>query len=252
MGSDGRTGREPSSRRWPDGSEALPGAARPSRRSFGPLVAAALWTLAACAGTGSAPAPPASQEPGPWRVLFDGADLSDWEAGVFGEDPEFDLVDGGVVLPQGVPLAGLTYRGAPPEGPFEAEFDVTKEYGADFFLAVTFPAREAHLTLVLGGWGGVVCGLSCLDGEDASGNDTRTLRSFPDGTRYRVGLRVSDAEVQVDLDGERLLAAPLEGRVLSIRPEVEPSVPFGVASFATQTILHGVRVRHLAPSPAGP
>ena len=117
MGSDGRTGREPSSRRWPDGSEALPGAARPSRRSFGPLVAAALWTLAACAGTGSAPAPPASQEPGPWRVLFDGADLSDWEAGVFGEDPEFDLVDGGVVLPQGVPLAGLTYRGAPPEGP---------------------------------------------------------------------------------------------------------------------------------------
>ncbi|MDB2577216.1 DUF1080 domain-containing protein [Planctomycetota bacterium] len=185
-----------------------------------------------------APAPP-------WQELFDGRDLSSWKAGVFGEFPEFDQVEDGVVIPQGVPLAGLTYQGEPPTPPFEAEFDVTKEFGADFFFSVTFPVRGEHLTLVLGGWGGVVCGLSCLDGEDASGNDTRTLRNFPDGTRYRVSLVVSDDRVRVDLDGERLIDADLRGRELELRPEVDPSVPFGVAAFATQTVLHRVRVRQL-------
>ena len=231
-----------------DGSDSRCRSARPSAPSFRAALGAAALALAGCAGAGDAPEPAAS----PWTVLFDGADLSAWEAGVFGEDPEFEVRDGGVVLPQGVPLAGLTHRGAPPVTPFEAEFDVTKEYGADFFLAVTFPVRGEHLTLVLGGWGGVVCGLSCLDGEDASGNDTRTLRSFPDGSRYRVRLAVTDQRVRVDVDGELLLEAGLEGRDLTIRPEVEPSVPFGVASFATQTILHGVRVRPLDPSGALP
>ena len=187
-----------------------------------------------------------------WEVLFDGEDLSSWKAGVFGEFAEFERVEDGVVIPQGVPLAGLTYQGAPPAPPFEAEFDVTKEYGADFFLAVTFPVRGEHLTLVLGGWGGVVCGLSCLDGEDASGNDTRTLRNFPDGTRYRVSLSVTDDRVQVGLDGEPLIDADLTGRELELRPEVDPSVPFGVATFATQTVLHGVKVRQVGPDRFGP
>ncbi len=188
----------------------------------------------------------------PWDVLFDGRDLSAWKAGVFGEFPEFDQVEDGVVIPQGVPLAGLTYQGTPPTPPFEAEFDVTKEFGADFFFSVTFPVRGEHLTLVLGGWGGVVCGLSCLDGEDASGNDTRTLRNFPDGSRYRVTLAVTDERVRVALDGEPLIDADLRGRELELRPEVDPSVPFGVATFATQTILHRVRVRQLDQEGVGP
>lgn len=197
-------------------------------------------------GAGEA-APPAD-----WEVLFDGRDLSEWKAGIFGEDPEFEVVESGVVLPQGVPLAGLTFQGSTPAPPFEAEFDVTKEFGADFFFSVTFPVRGEHLTLVLGGWGGVVCGLSCLDGEDASGNDTRTLRNFPDGSRYRVSLAVTDERVRVALDGEPLIDADLRGRELELRPEVDPSVPFGVATFATQTILHRVRVRQLDQEGVGP
>ncbi len=211
---------------------------------------AAGLALASCAAPAGAPEAPVSEVP--WEVLFDGEDLSSWKAGVFGEFAEFERVEDGVVIPQGVPLAGLTYQGAPPAPPFEAEFDVTKEYGADFFLAVTFPVRGEHLTLVLGGWGGVVCGLSCLDGEDASGNDTRTLRNFPDGTRYRVSLSVTDDRVQVGLDGEPLIDADLTGRELELRPEVDPSVPFGVATFATQTVLHGVKVRQVGPDRFGP
>ncbi|GEM_PF-2543720 len=216
----------------------------------GALAGAAL--LAACAASDPTREVAAEAPTPPWQELFDGRDLSSWKTGVFGEFPEFDRVEDGVVIPQGVPLAGLTYQGEPPTPPFEAEFEVTKEYGADFFFSVTFPVRGEHLTLVLGGWGGVVCGLSCLDGEDASGNETRTLRVFPDGTRYRISMVVTDERVRVDLDGEGLIDADLRGRELELRPEVDPSVPFGVASFATQTILHRVRVRQLGPGGFGP
>ncbi|MDG1048934.1 MAG: hypothetical protein P8R46_01880 [Planctomycetota bacterium] len=208
--------------------------------------------LGACASPASEGEPAPPPQGSEWEVLFDGGDLSQWKAGIFGEDPEFELVEDGVVIPQGVPLAGLTYQGTAPSPPFEAEFEVTKEYGADFFFAVTFPVRGEHLTLVLGGWGGVVCGLSCIDGEDASGNATRTIKNFPDGSRYRVRLAVTDERVRVDLDGERLLDADLRGRKLELRPEVDPSVPFGVASFATQTILHRVRARQLEPGDIEP
>lgn len=217
-------------------------------RQLGAAALAAAPALAACGAPGDGTRPAEPTQVAPWEVLFDGRDLSAWKAGVFGEFPEFDLAEDGVVIPQGVPLAGLTYQGTPPTPPFEAVFDVTKEFGADFFFSVTFPVRGEHLTLVLGGWGGVVCGLSCLDGEDASGNDTRTLKNFPDGSRYRVTLAVTDERVRVGLDGEPLIDADLRGRELELRPEVDPSVPFGVATFATQSILHGVSVRQLDPA----
>ncbi|MEM9381352.1 MAG: DUF1080 domain-containing protein [Planctomycetota bacterium] len=187
-----------------------------------------------------------------WKVLLDADDRARWRSGVFGEDPELEVNARGVVLPIGVPLAGLTYTGEPPTGSYVLEVQATKEYGSDFFLGVTFPVRDAHLTLVLGGWGGAVCGLSCLDGEDASSNDTRTVRSFPNGKLRTVTIEVSDARVTARIDGEPIVECPLEGRVLSIRPEVEPSVPLGVASFATCTTLHRVRLgtrRRSAPPP---
>ncbi|MEM1451307.1 MAG: DUF1080 domain-containing protein [Planctomycetota bacterium] len=193
---------------------------------------------AANAGLGAASATDDDLE---WSVLLDSNDMSRWRTGVFGEDPELEVTERGVVLPIGVPLAGLTYTGEAPRGTYVLEVQATKEYGSDFFLGVTFPVRDAHLTLVLGGWGGAVCGLSCLDGLDASENDTRLVRSFPNGKLQTVTIEVSDTRVTARIDDVLLVECPLEGRALSIRPEVEPSVPLGIASFATCTTLHRVR-----------
>ncbi|MFT5732141.1 MAG: hypothetical protein ACI8WY_000806 [Planctomycetota bacterium] len=185
----------------------------------------------------------------PWTTLFDGRSLDGWQAGVFGDSDDPEFTEGGVVLPIGVPLSGITYLGEPPSGRYALEVQATRKYGSDFFLGITFPVRDEHVTLVLGGWGGVVCGLSCIDGEDASSNSTRTYAEFPNGKRQTVLIEVDDQRVRAWVEGTPLIDAALEGRRLGVRPEVQPSLPLGVASFITCTELHSVRVWLRGESP---
>lgn len=146
-----------------------------------------------------------------------------------------------LVLDSGVPLSGVTWLGELPRTPYVLEAEFTKRFGSDFPCALTFPVRDAHLTLVLGGWGGTVCGLSSLDGLDAARNDTRFIRDFPAGHRTRVRLEVDDTLVVLTLDGEEVLRTSLTGRELGLRPEMLPSRPLGVAAFATAVEFHTLR-----------
>ena len=239
-------------------------AGRPARAALGAIVVA---VSAACVGRSSSStegptAPPeVAQNPvevdeqglatvadAEWRVLFDGADLGEWRTGVYGDPPDYEVTDDGVVLPQTAWLSGMTYDGDVPRTPYRLEVEATRRYGSDFFLGVTFPVRDSHLTLVLGGWGGAVSGLSCIDGKDASDNDTRTSRYFPNGKRQTVVIDVADDRIVATVNGEgvvdRALAAAEE---LSLRTEVIESRPLGLAAFATSTTVHSVRVRPLSP-----
>lgn len=182
-------------------------------------------------------------------MLYDGVDLADWELGVYGESDEYEVNEEGVIIPQTAALAGMTYRGELPETPYVLGVEATRLYGADFFLGLTFPAGEDHLTLVLGGWGGMVCGLSSIDGVDASSNDTRTLRHFPNGKRHAVVVTVTETEVDVTIDGEPFLTTSIADRELGLRVDVEPSFPLGIASYATSTQVHRVWVRERDEDP---
>lgn len=182
-----------------------------------------------------------------WKTLFDGKSLENWKAGVYGDSPELEFTADGAVIPQGVPLSGITYLGEPPIDPFTLEVQATRVYGADFFLGVTFPVNGEHVTLILGGWGGGLCGLSCIDDQDASTNATRTYRDFPNGKRQTVIIEVTSAQIRAFINGELLLDTSIEGRRLGLRTEVTPSKPLGIASFATRTVLHSVRVAASSP-----
>ncbi len=190
--------------------------------------------LAACA------APPTAA---PWTELFDGRSLQGVEVTKFGGEGEVVVRDGAVELDFGTPLTGLTWTGAPPVGDYDLEVTAARVDGTDFFCGLTFPVRDAHLTLVLGGWGGSLCGISSLDGDDASSNETRTLHRFEEGRDYRVLVRVRGELLEVDLDGSPFLRVPLAGRRLSLRPEVELSRPLGVASFGTRARVRTLRWR---------
>ncbi len=185
-------------------------------------------------------APPPSA---PWIELFDGRSLRGFAVTDFGGQGEVAVEDGAIEFDFGTPLTGLTWTGAPPRGDYDLEVTAARVEGTDFFCGVTFPVHDAHLTLVLGGWGGSLCGISSLDGEDASSNETRTLRRFEEGRDYRVLLRVRQDHLEVDLDGAPLLRAALEGRALSLRPEVELSRPLGIASFGTRARVRALRWR---------
>ena len=53
--------------------------------------------------------------------------------------------------------------------------------GGDFFCGLTFPYGDASCTFVVGGWGGGLVGLSSINGDDASENETRTTISWEAG-----------------------------------------------------------------------
>jgi hypothetical protein len=181
----------------------------------------------------------------PWIELFDGATLGGFVATQFGGEGEVTVRDGAIELGIGSPLTGVTWTGALPGGDYELEVVAARQTGSDFFCGLTFPVGEHHLTLVLGGWGGTVCGLSSLDGLDAAHNPTRTLRRFDSGRDYTARIGVRAESVVVHLDGQPFLSADLRGHGLSLRPEVELSRPLGCASFATAAAVRAVRWRPL-------
>ena len=63
--------------------------------------------------------------------------------------------------------------------------------GADFMCGLTFPVGDSHASLILGGWGGTVAGISSIDGHDASENETSSFISFPKDRWYTIRMRVT-------------------------------------------------------------
>lgn len=198
--------------------------------------------LAAALAAGCA-APPA-----PWIELFDGRDLGAFVPTSFGGEGPVEVHDGALQLGFGSPLTGVTWTGTPPAGAYELEVVAARRHGSDFFCGLTFPVGEHHLTLVLGGWGGSVCGLSRIDGLDAAHNETRTLRRFTAGRNYTARVVVAPDRVAVELDGTPLCAVPRAGRRFDLRPEVLPSRPLGLCAFATVATVQRVRWRPLPPA----
>lgn len=181
----------------------------------------------------------------PWRPLFDGSSLGAFVSTDFGGQGEVAVADGRIRLERGDPLTGVTWTGPAPAGAYELELIAARLDGSDFFCGLTFPVGDGYLTLVLGGWGGTVCGLSCLDGLDAARNETRALRGFVAGREYTVRVEVTPERVAAFVDGEPLAAASLAGRTCSLRPEVALSRPLGIASFLCTASIRGLRWRPL-------
>jgi len=118
--------------------------------------------------------------------------------------------------------------------------------GHDFFCGLTFPVGEKPCTLVLGGWGGSLCGLSSIDSFDASENETTKMMSFENGKWYRVRLRVVPDRIQAWLDDEDLVDVDITGKTLSIRLEVEESQPLGIATWNTAGAVRNIKLKKLA------
>ena len=55
---------------------------------------------------------------------------------------------------------------------YEVTLEAMRVDGNDFFCGMTFPAGKDPCTLIVGGWGGTVVGLSSINGMDASENET--------------------------------------------------------------------------------
>jgi hypothetical protein len=103
-----------------------------------------------------------------WKQLFNGKDLEGWKITNFGGEGEVYVENGEVVITQGADLSGIHTEQEIPKVDYEIQFEAQRAAGSDFFAGLTFPVKDSHCSLILGGWGGGVCGISSLNGMDAS------------------------------------------------------------------------------------
>lgn len=129
---------------------------------------------------------------------------------------------------------------------YALSFDAQLVAGHDIFCGLTFPIGEQHASLVLNGWSMGVCGISCIDGLNASENETTVQRFFDTGRWYHIELRVTPKKLEVDLDGERLVDVAREGRTFSLYGNVEDSKPLAFFTFATEARIRDVMVSDLS------
>ena len=175
-------------------------------------------------------------------VNFDGTSLKGWEVTNFGPQGPVYVSDGEIILGMGEGCTGITWKGNFPSVNYEVSLDAKRVEGNDFFCGMTFPAGKDPCSLIVGGWGGTTVGLSSINGLDASDNNTRTLMKFDKNRWYHIRLAVTGNEITAWIDSLKIVDFKKGNTKLSIRPEVELSKPFGIATWNTTAALRNIKV----------
>ena len=138
------------------------------------------------------------------RVLFDGKSLKGWKKADFFNAGEVKVKEGRIVISAGRSISGITTTLVDlPTTNYELTYEAMRLGGRDFFAAATFPVGKSFITLVNGGWGGSVTGLSSLDGMDASENETTRSVRYEDNTWYKFRIRVTGKMIRAGSTARR-------------------------------------------------
>jgi len=181
--------------------------------------------------------------------LFDGKTLGHWKITDFGGQGKVYVKDGCIYLEQGNDMTGITWAGPLIRMNYEITLEAMRVSGSDFFCGLTFPVNDKCCSLILGGWGGSLCGLSNIDYYDAANNETTRFVSFENGKWYHVRLRVVPNHIQAWLqeEGEEpLVDIDITGRKIDTRAEVDLSQPLGIATWQTAGAVRNINVRKLS------
>ena len=188
-----------------------------------------------------------AQDNGGWKPLFDGATLKGWRETPFTKHGTVTVADGVITLGKGY-MTGITWTEPFPTANYEIRLEAMRFDGSDFFAGITFPVHDSFCTWINGGWGGLVVGLSSLDGNDASENETTTARNFATGRWYALRLRVTDNRISAWIDNQPVIDVDISNTGIDLRPgEIELSKPMGIASYETVAKLRHIEYRTIAP-----
>jgi hypothetical protein len=201
--------------------------------------------LCSCDASGEPDARTQPVAAGEWRYLFDGKTLKGWEIPDWGGSGKVYVKDGVVHMERGETGTGVTYTRDIPREDYEIELDGMRVEDEDFFCGLTFPVGKDQMSLILGGWDGTVSGLSCLEGFDASSNETTQLIQYEKGRWYTVRVRVTRTHIICWLDDKEIISLDRKDRQISIRSEVDLSVPLGIATWKTHGAARNIRIRTL-------
>lgn len=219
-----------------------------SRCAVSTVLAILCFAATGLAAEPAPPAQPAAARDDGWQKLFDGKELGRWKVideYTFKKHGNVSVADGAIVMQKGTPATGIKWTGPFPKDNYEISLEGKRVEGDDFFASLTFPVGDKALTLVVGGWGGQVVGLSIVDGEMAIDNQTCQYKDFKANRWYRVRLRVTAANIEAWVDDEKLVDLGREDHQLTLYWDMEPMQPFGIATWYTTGAVRDIRLRKL-------
>lgn len=157
---------------------------------------------------------------------------------------EVKVENGEIKLGMGY-MTGVTWTNANalPRTNYEISLDAMRVDGSDFFCGLTFPVGKDQCSLVVGGWGGGTVGLSSIDGEDASQNETTSYLNFTNGKWFHIRVRVEPEKIQAWIDNDQVVNVDTKEKRIGIRLEMESSVPLGVATWNTAAALKDIQMK---------
>ena len=192
-----------------------------------------------------------------WQPLFDGKTMDGWESIQYPGGEDSYATNKVLVIPNGLELSGVVYNGKKPIPTinYEVRFETKRVNGSDFFGGLTFPVGTNHCTLVVGGWGGGLIGISSIDNLDASENETTEYEAFKNDVWHKIHLKVG-GEKEVErftlwLDGKEKFEVDVKGRQLAMRTgDIEMSMPFGLSTFMSTAYIRNIEIRSFSkPDP---
>lgn len=198
---------------------------------------------------------PPSPQPAKLRTkpLFNGKDLSGWKIAKqhdFERAGKVSVQNKQIILEKGRPATGIVCTTKLPRMNYEVTLQAKRIAGEDFFCGMTFPVDQAYCTLVVGGWGGGVTGLSNIDNMSAVENETTDFSKFKLDRWYQVRLRVTPSKIEAWIDKRQIVEVETKDRKFSIWWEQEPMRPLGIASWNTKAALRDIQVTTLPQGPA--
>lgn len=182
------------------------------------------------------------------RILFDGKSLQGWAITDFAGHGEVSLQKGLLVINQGY-MTGVHWTNDLPKSNYEIALEARRVSGNDFFCGLTFPIAGTNASLIVGGWGGGVVGISNIDGNDASSNETTKFMAFEKDRWYSIRVRVTPRKLEAWIDKDRVINLDTEGKTFSLRSgPIEESVPLGIATYETEAHVRNIKLTEL-PKP---
>ena len=185
-------------------------------------------------------------------TLFDGKSLADWQSVDSGGSGQVELKDGNMVIGTGESVSGAIYKKAAdlPLMNYEITLEAQRVEGNDFFCGLTFPVGNLKTcaTLILGGWGGTVTGISSIDGLDASENSTGHYRTYDNNKWYSIKVRVTPDALVVWSNKDKIIDADIKDKKISLRSgPIEEYAPFSVTTYQSTGAIRNIKV---TPIPA--
>jgi hypothetical protein len=166
--------------------------------------------------------------PDAWRIV---------SVDPFASHGSIEFNDGQLKMAMGKPGTGVNYRGPVPRMDYTITAEAMRTDGEDFFYGLTFPINDQHASLIIGGWGGGVTGISNLGGMSAVENETTGYTPFVSDRWYTIRLVVNPKRIKVALDDQEIIEIETAKHQYSVWPQQATMCPLGIATWKTASAI---------------